>query len=265
LHLFLSQSINHSFTFTFISIHYLYYQILILGYYSSCAVYYFYIYHSIDDLLVIGMDHGLIQWRPYYHYISFLDYVGINYINESLLITRDISLSLSMHQPLMDLYESYIGTMIAFISLLFCIFIPSIAIVLANIIDIYLFGILGIFILLLTYILIIGSLFVANWFYLYLSSIELFIFILAIIEFVSIIFQSITITNRLSINIVAGGFLVNILFLCLDLSTLIDYWPLIDYRILLLLFILLILFDFEIISFIIQLSIFTILLFMIVG
>jgi F0F1-type ATP synthase membrane subunit a len=93
----------------------------------------------------------------------------------------------------------------------------------------------------------------------FISSISLFLFTLSVIEFISIIFQSITITNRLSINVVAGGFLVNVLFLCLDLSVLADLWPWIDYRTLTSSFASSFIFDFEIVSLITQLCIFLVL------
>ena len=241
----------------------IYYQSSILLSYSSWAVYSIFSLYSSDDFLT-GFSHGMIQWRHYYYWSSLPDVVGFLSLNDSSLITRDILLSCSMHQPLISNCESYIGIMITWLSLWYCISIPSIAMTLANLIDIYIFGILSISLLLSTYLSILGSMFISHWLLWFISPIALFLLLLLLIEFISIIFQSITVTNRLSINILAGGFLVNILFLCLDLSPLIDYWPWIDHRIFSFSLLTLFIFDFEILSFLLQLCIFLILVFVII-
>ena len=201
---------------------------------------------------------------PYHYWFLLLDSVGIIWFNDSLLITRDILSSQSLHQPLISNHESYIGIVIIFITLSYCILIPSIAMTLANFIDIYIFGLLFIIGLLSTYISIVGLLFISHWVLLFISSVSSFILFLSIIEYASIILQSITITNRLSINIIAGGLLVNILLLCLDLSVMIDYWLWIDYRVYSSLSLSLLIFDFEILSLFNQSFIFIILLFVII-
>ena len=205
----------------------------------------------------------MIQWMPYYYWFVLLDIVGYRWFNDSLLIARDI-ISYSMHQPLISIVESYIGILLVFISILYCLFIPSIAIILANLIDVYLFGILFIILHQLIYIAIIGIIFISEWLLLFISSSSIFVLFLSFIELSSIILQSITITNRLSINIIAGGLLVNILFIVFDLYIVVDCWPWMDYRLLLFMSILSMLFDFEILTMINQFIIFILLLFIII-
>ena len=123
---------------------------------------------------------------------------------------------------------------------------------------------LFIVLLLITYIHICGLLLTSAWLLFFISSMSGFILFLSVIDSISIILQSLTLTNRLSINIIAGGLLVNILFLCLDLRRIVDYWVWIDYWSFIFLFILALIFDFEILSFLNQSFIFIILLLVII-
>ena len=81
----------------------------------------------------------------------------------------------------------------------------------SNIIDIYLSGIMVGLINLLLYSRYFG--FTLSTYSLYLSStkIEVCLVILFVQEIISIIFQSLTLSNRLSINILAGSLLINLL------------------------------------------------------
>ncbi len=188
----------------------------------------------------------------------YLDYVGYYSFSDDLLTTHDILLSTSIHQQLMELNESYIGIIIIWLSLIHLLFIPTIANHLANIIIIYLFGIFGLFIIIFTYIFIIGWLFIAMLLYFFISSNFIFITIIGCVEWISLLFNSITLTNRLSINIIAGGFLITILFHSLDLLVLIEFYLFIDYSWLLIL-IFIFIFLFESLAVILQLLIFIIL------
>ena len=53
-----------------------------------------------------------------------------------------------------------------------------------------------------------GSVFMQVFVYLYITSIEVFLFLLGLMESFAIAFQSLTLSNRLTVNLLAGGLLV---------------------------------------------------------
>jgi len=93
----------------------------------------------------------------------------------------------------------------------------SITLLVANIIIIYLWGLIAVIIYWFVYYSLLGLLLNAFIYYLFLTKHELFIFILFYLELVSILFQSLTLANRLSINLIAGSLLITLLIslLCL--------------------------------------------------
>ncbi len=123
----------------------------------------------------------------------------------------------------------------------------------ANIIDIYLLGIMVVLINWLLYCYYFGLILYSFILYLFLTKIELFLLILFILESFSIIFQSLTISNRFSINILAGSLLISLLSIaCIVFSI----YLIIDYLIINLL---LLIYLFEILNSFVQLFIFLLL------
>ena len=100
------------------------------------------------------------------------------------------------------------GITITFISIK--VFI-TVTIMIGNIIDIYLLGIIVILINWILFCSYFGFTITALLLYIFLTKIELFLVILYIMESFSSLFQSLTLSNRLSINIGAGSLLVTLL------------------------------------------------------
>ena len=99
----------------------------------------------------------------------------------------------------------------------------------------------------------IGILFIGFLFYIFITTNEFFLLILFSLELFSCLFQSITITNRLSINLFAGTLLITLSSIAINY---IYYYLLFGLIVLLFLFIL---FLFELISTLIQVFIFSLL------
>jgi len=206
----------------------------------------------------------MIQWMPYYSRFTLFDVWFSKRFDDSLLLDR-MFINRSFHQQVSESYYSTVGIVIIFISLIYSLTIPAIAISLANLIDIYIFGLLFILYYVFNYLSIINTLFIVEYLLSFISSISGFLLFLSLIECCSIMIQSVTITNRISINIIAGGLLINILFLGLDLFVLIQLpYVIMDYHSFMTIIILSAIFNFEILSMINQYVIFIILLFIII-
>ena len=98
-----------------------------------------------------------------------------------------------------------------------------------------------------------GLLLISYLVYLFLTRIEVFLVLLFLLESFSIIFQSLTISNRLSINITAGSLLVSLLVVSVVLFS--GYLLVVSYLFLFLISI----HSFEILNCFIQLYIFSLL------
>ena len=90
----------------------------------------------------------------------------------------------------------------------------------ANIIDVYLLGIVVVMVNILIDIEYFGLILSAYLLYLFLTRMQVFLLILLILEGFSIIFQSLTLSNRLSINIMAGSLVISLLSLAIITLTL---------------------------------------------
>ena len=121
--------------------------------------------------------------------------------------------------------------------------------IIGNFLDIYVFGILAVFINWWIKIYYFSYLLFSYLIYLFLHRIEIFLLILSFLESFSSIFQSLTLSNRLSINLISGSLIIELLLVALRLFLL--YF---------ILFILIwIIFNFEILNSGIQLFIFSLL------
>lgn len=89
--------------------------------------------------------------------------------------------------------------------------LPSLTLILSNIVDIYVLGFLSVFLIFLRLVVIIGCCCVGYLFYLFISKFELYLLLLFFVELFSIILKSLTLTNRLSINYLAGTLLINLI------------------------------------------------------
>jgi F0F1-type ATP synthase membrane subunit a len=124
-----------------------------------------------------------------------------------------------------------------------------------NIIHIYLLGALVILMSGLLHLSLSGSCLISHLLYLFLTRVEFFLCILFLLELFSHLFQSVTLANRLSINLVAGSLLTFLLSssigsLGLSLAVVSS---------LIVLFVLLLVFSFELFNCMIQLFIFMLL------
>ena len=87
----------------------------------------------------------------------------------------------------------------------------DVSLIIGNIIDVYLFGIMVVLINRLLYTGYFGTSVSSYPLYLYLTRMELFLIISWLLEPLSIISQSLTLSNRLSINISAGYLSISLL------------------------------------------------------
>ena len=85
-------------------------------------------------------------------------------------------------------------------------------VIVGNIIYIYLFSFVVILISLLLHLTLSGLSLMSYLLYLFLTKVELYLFILFLLESFSHLFQSLTLANRLSINLIAGSLLLCLLF-----------------------------------------------------
>ena len=87
----------------------------------------------------------------------------------------------------------------------------SITMISGNIIHIYLFSLIVILISLLLHLILSGLSLISYLLYLFLTRLEFFLYILFLLESFSNLFQSLTLANRLSINLIAGSLLTFLL------------------------------------------------------
>lgn len=128
-----------------------------------------------------------------------------------------------------------------------------ISMIVGNIIDIYIYGLIAVLINWLLYYSLFGLICSSFLLYLFSTKIEFFLFILFYLESFSSLFQSLTLANRLSINLLAGSLLIALLSLVVNY---IIYYLILGSLITLFLFIV---FLFEILNSCIQLFIFSLL------
>ncbi len=122
--------------------------------------------------------------------------------------------------------------------------------IIGNFIDIYLFGLIVIMINWFIQIFCFGWLLYSFLFYLFLHRLEIFLLVLCLLESFSSFFQSLTLSNRLSINLLSGSLLIELLSVAIRWFLLyFFFW----------LFLLWLIFSFEMLNSIIQLFIFSLL------
>lgn len=128
----------------------------------------------------------------------------------------------------------------------------TVPMIVSNFIDIYLFGMIAVLITMINLFINFGLVLCSFLFYLFLARLQLFLLLLFILESFSHFFQSLTLANRLSINLLAGSLLVSLLTLfILHSSFSLISWSFIQF--------LLIIFSFEMLNYFIQWFIFCIL------
>lgn len=175
-----------------------------------------------------------------------------NYISNILTISQLITINI--------LYGIDINSILSFvfINLSYVVIILGIkvfiflSVLVGNIIDIYIVGIIAVLIHWYLWYVLFGWVFTSFLLYLFLTTIEFFLLLLFYLESISSLFQSLTIANRLSINLLAGTLLITLLSLSSSLLINTLYYCLCIIFSLFLLFI----FLFEVVNSIIQLLIF---------
>jgi len=105
----------------------------------------------------------------------------------------------------------------------------SVSMIVGNLIDVYLFGLIAVMI---SWLLVLGSFgLVLGGFLLYffLTDVEVFLCLLFLLELFSSVFQSVTLANRLSINLIAGSLLTSLLSLAVIVFLSLYYWIVISF------------------------------------
>jgi len=87
----------------------------------------------------------------------------------------------------------------------------SLSLIVGNLITIYLFSLVAVFISWLLYILSLGYIIYSLLLYLFLSDISSILVMLSVVELFALIFQTLTLGNRISINIISGSLLMQLL------------------------------------------------------
>ena len=154
----------------------------------------------IQSSAVVLLFNGII--------IYLEDYLnGIIEIIYVLLITL-YSFNLVIFSSFLSFLFLNIGSISIFISIKCFIWI---SLLVGNIIDIYIFGLIAVLIYWLHYYWLFGILLSSFLLYLFLTKIEFFLLVLFYLESSSSLFQSLTLANRLSINLIAGSLLMSLL------------------------------------------------------
>jgi hypothetical protein len=87
----------------------------------------------------------------------------------------------------------------------------SISMIVGNLIDVYLFGLIAVLINIFIYFISFSLILISFLIYRFLTIIELSILLLFLLELFSSFFQSLTISNRIAINLIPGSLLVSLL------------------------------------------------------
>jgi len=103
----------------------------------------------------------------------------------------------------------FISTVTATLLTLKVYFVCSI--IIGNFIDIYLFGLLAVLIHWFFQVISFGWLLYSFLLYLFLHRLEIFLLVISLLEYFSSFFQSLTLSNRISINLLSGSLLIELL------------------------------------------------------
>jgi len=87
----------------------------------------------------------------------------------------------------------------------------SLSMIVGNFIDVYILGFIAVFTSSISYIVLFGLVFFSLFLFIFLSALLSFLLVLGLLELFSSSFQSITLSNRLSINMLCGCLLVSLL------------------------------------------------------
>jgi len=201
----------------------------------------FWYYYTIISILLVFIQCYILYTEQYFSLIV------------DMIITAIQLVSVWKKVPLCSLLYYLLLTAGYSITLVSIKIFITISMMIGNIIDIYLLGIMVVLLNWLLYSGYFGLILCSYLLYLFLTRMELFLIILFILESFSIIFQSLTLSNRLSINISAGSLLISSLSIAVIVFSIYLFINL--YLIILLLFI----YSFEILNSFVQLLIFNLL------
>ena len=193
---------------------------LIFGYFSPFSLIYIFVWYY-------GFDFGFYFYFELYDFFFNFWLISCSYIYLSFIFISAGSIF-----TLVSLKVYFLGSMI-----------------IGNFLDIYIFGFLAVLMNWFFQVFYFDYLILSFIFYLFLHRLQVFLLILSLLESFSILFQSLTLSNRLSINLISGSLLINLLSVAVRL-----------FLFYIILFILLwIVFSFEIFNSGIQLFIFSLL------
>ena len=210
---------------------------------SMMALFYLLYYYTLISILLVFFECYILHTEQYFSLIVDM----INTALEFISVWKKVPLcSLLFYLPLTAGYRMILVTIKIFI---------TVSMMIGNIIDIYLSGIQVVLINWLLYSRYFGWILCSYLLYLFLTRIELCPIISFILEPFSIMSQSLTLSNRLSINIPAGSLLINPLSIAVivfsNYLSIIGLWILIIH--------LVIIYSFEILNSLIQLFTFNLL------
>ena len=161
------------------------------------ALFYLLYYYTIISILLVFFECYILHTEQYFSLIVDM----INTALEFISVWKKVPLcSLLFYLPLTAGYRMILLTIKIFI---------TVSMMIGNIIDIYLSGIQVVLINWLLYSRYFGWILSSYLLYLFLTRMELCPIISFILEPFSIMSQSLTLSNRLSINLPAGSLLIN--------------------------------------------------------
>jgi hypothetical protein len=91
----------------------------------------------------------------------------------------------------------------------------AVSMIVGNLIEVYLFGVIAVLVYHLLLLYTIGFVLLGAFLYLFLTDFEVFLVLLFLLELFSSVFQSVTLANRLSVNLIAGALLTELILLLL--------------------------------------------------
>ena len=124
-------------------------------------------------------------------------------------------------QNIIEVWLTSLVAMVGFAVVGFCLgFVCRVVLVILPIIHIYLLSLIVILISMLQSLVLSGLSLISYLLYLFLTRVEFFLYVLFLLESFSNLFQSLTLANRLSINLIAGSLLTFLLSSSLGLALL---------------------------------------------
>ena len=158
----------------------------------------------------------LVLWGLYF-FTSFFMLVlfnlisfGENYLGRIVYGLMKLVFLLVFNLPWIAIYSYSLLFIYSFLYILMKAFL-TVSMIVGNFIDVYILGLIAVLISFILYLIIFGIIISSLWLFIFLSNLLYFLFILGLLELFSCFFQSLTLSNRLSINMLCGSLLTSLL------------------------------------------------------